>query len=167
LEQKKGTEWVVSWLRERMLQVLFPLAFTWAVLLMFAEELFSLVPEGQRLHDELEMIIIPILLAFWSTVAIYLYRRWPGFLRVPESVSLLFLLIRLVVYGPLLFVLLVPVFGIAWYWLVVLPSEDPAHSQYGSSAVIAAFWYPIVLTPVATVIVAWVSALRKARKGTC
>jgi hypothetical protein len=143
-----------------MLQVLFPLAFTWAVLLMFAEELSGLVPEGV-----LENIVILTFGAFWGAVALYLYRRWPNFLRVPESVSLLFLLIRLVVYGPLLFVLLAAVFGVSWYLLVVRPTEDPAHSQYGLSALMVALWYAAMLTPLATVTATWISSLRKARSG--
>ncbi|MCI0529016.1 MAG: hypothetical protein L0Y56_16385 [Nitrospira sp.] len=145
-----------------MLQVLFPLAFTWAVLLMFGEELSGLVPEGV-----LENIMILIFCVFWSAVAFYLYRQWPSFLRGPESVSLLFLLIRLVVYGPLFFVLLAGVFGISWYLLVVRPTEDPAHSQYGLSALMVAVWYSIMLTPLATIIVTWLSSLRKARRSTC
>jgi hypothetical protein len=145
-----------------MLQILFPLAFTWAVLLMFAEEFSSFVPEGL-----LENITILILVAFWSAVAFYLYRRWPSFLRVPKPVSLLFLLIRLVVYGPLLFVLLAAVFGTSWYWLVVWPTEDPAHSQYGLSALMVAVWYSTMLTPLAMVIATWISSLKKARRGAC
>lgn len=172
IKQQNEITGIVSWLREQLLRLLFPLTLVWFFLEMFAGEidkLFGLVliPEEHRLHNIIEVIIavtVPvILIGIFGAISTSLYRRWHGFMLVPQSISLSFLIIRLLVYAPLLFVLLTVSSFVGWWLLVVMPFEDPKHTQYGLSAAFAAIFYPSILTPVITVIVVWLSSLRKHR----
>ena len=173
MKQQNEITGIVSWLRERLLRLLFQLTLVWFFLEMFSGEidkLFGLVliPEGHRLHNIIEVIIaiiVPvILIIIFGVISTFLYHRWHGFMIVPQSISLSFLIIRLLIYAPLLFVLLTVIFFTGWWLLVVIPFEDPKHTQYGLSAVFAAIFYPSILTPVITVILVWLSALRRQRK---
>lgn len=149
-----------------MLKILFPPMLAWCICLMFGEELFAVVPEGQRLHNVFEVIIIPLIIVMCSTAAIYIYRHWPGFLRVPQSESLIMLLVRMLIYMPLLYVLLASIIGVTWY-IFILPGEDQSHSQYGLSVFFASVFYPIMLTPSVTIIAVWLSAMRKEMRNVC
>ncbi|MEW5725882.1 MAG: hypothetical protein AB1896_22425 [Thermodesulfobacteriota bacterium] len=162
-----------TWIRSHILQALLPPALAWGLLMSFAGELDRLAslvagPERFFLHNSVEDLLpLALALAAGVTVTMVVHRRWPGFPRVPEKVSAAFLLIRLAVYGPLLFVLLAAIFGFGWYVLSVVPNEDPAHSQYGLSAVFAAVLFPSLLTPAFTVLAVWLAALRRAGRTGC
>lgn len=156
-------------LRNRVLQILFFLSVAWVsfwVLAQQSESLFGLIPvsEGHWLHNALEVMASPLILLIIAVGAVYCFGRWPWFLKVPESISLGWLTARLLGYAPLLFLLLVAVIYSAW-WIFVVSGEDPAHSQYGLSAWFAALFYSIYLTPLLTVVVVWLSAVRRDRRA--
>ncbi len=173
IKQQNEIRGIVSWLREQLLRLLFPLTLVWLFLGMFSleiDKLFGLIliPEGHRLHNIIEVIIaviVPvILIVIFGAISLSLYRRWHGFMLVPQSISLSFLIIRLFIYAPLLFVLLAVISFVGWWLLVVMPFEDPKHTQYGLSAVFASVIYPSILAPAVTVIIVWLSAIRRQKR---
>lgn len=155
-------------LQNKVLQILFFLSVAWLsfwVLGPQSESLFGLIPVSEQhwLHNALEVMAAPLILFTIAVGAVYCFGRCPWFLKVPESISLAWLTARLLGYAPLLFALLAAVIFSAW-WIFVVSGEDPAHSQYGLSAWFAAWFYSIYLTPLFTVVIVWLSALRKDRK---
>lgn len=156
--------------RERALQILFPLTLAWAGFWLFAQEIesvFGLIPVSEEhwLHDALEAMVAPLIFAAFVAVAVYCFYRWPWFLKVPESISLVWLTSRLLVYAPLLFALLMGVIFSAW-WYLVGSKVEPGHSQYGLDVLFIAYFFSITLTPLFTVVIVWWSALRKHRRTT-
>lgn len=156
--------------RDRALQILFPLTLAWVAFCVLAQEsesVFGLIPVSEEhwMHDTSEVMVAPVIFAAFVAGAVYCYRRWPWFLQVPESISPVWLTARLLGYAPLLFALLAAAIFSAW-WLFVVSGEDPAHSQYGLSAWFAAWFYSTYLTPLFTVVIVWLSALRRDRRTT-
>ncbi len=156
--------------RERALQILFPLTLVWGSFWLSFEEIeivYSLIPapEGHWFHDALEGMVTLLVVSLFVAGPVYCYRRWPWFLRVPESVSMTWLTVRLIVYAPFLFALLAGAIFSAW-WILVVSGEDPKDSQYGMSAWYAAYFYSLALTPLFTIVLAWISTPGRDRKGT-
>ncbi len=160
--------------RDRALQILFTLTLAWALTwwggLVFAEEIetaFGLMPfpEGSWLHDAVEVMIALVIFAAFAAMAVYCFRRWPWFLRVPESISPAWLTVRLLGYAPLLFAVLWGTFFLT-FRLFGEEGVPPEHSQYGLGALFVATFYSIYLTPLFTVVIVWLSALRKHRLAT-
>ena len=156
--------------RDSALQILFPLTLAWGSFWLLgpqAHTVFGLIPapEGHWLHDAVEVMAPLVIFAAIVAGAVYCFRRWPWFLRVPESISVAWLTVRLLGYAPLLFALLAAAFFSVWR-LFVVPGEDPGHSQYGLSAWFAAYFYSLYLTPLFTVVMVWLSALRRDRRTT-
>lgn len=149
----------------RFLRPVFVVTLTWTTVVLFArwiDFILSLnpLPEGLWLHGGVEVFM----LLFVFTVVIYMsssvFRIWPAFLRVQKKVSWRSLALRLILYGPVVFIII----GIVFFmiqWVFVIGSEDPAHSQYGLSAWFAGFFYSIALTPPVTVICGWLSVQKK------
>lgn len=136
------------------------------VLAQQSESLFGLIPMSEEhwLHTALEVMAAPLIVFIIAVGAVYCFGRWPWFLRVPDSISVGWLTIRLLGYAPLIFSLLAAVIFSAW-WIFIVSGEDPADSQYGLSAWYAAWFYSIYLTPLFTVVTVWLSAIRRDREG--
>lgn len=156
--------------RTLVLRWTFSAGIVWAALLLFGERLSVLwslnpAPEGHRWHDAWETLAPLVLVAGGGLLGVLLLRPWPRFLRVPEAVTPAYLATRAVLYAPLVFGTLAVLFFCAWS-LFVVPGEDPEHSQSGLSALFAAVFFPVALTPSLTVVSVWLSALPKERGGT-
>lgn len=160
-----GTGWVDSpRAGRRLLRALFLPTVPWALLVLFAEELSRLPFERWARTSPLGfyggvlgagVLAVVALGSAWS----WMLRRWPGFLHVPARVSLSSLLVRMLVFGPVVAILLA-VAGFAAWWVFVVSGEDPAHSQYGLSAWWAGLVHAVALTPMGTVLVTWLSTRR-------
>ncbi len=156
--------------RDRALQILFTLTLAWGSFWILAQEtqsLFSLIPapEGHWLHDAVEVMAALVIFSAFSAMAVYCFRRWPWFLRVPESISPAWLTVRLLGYAPLLFAVLWGTFYLAFRQFGD-EGVPPEHSQYGLGALFVATFYSIYLTPLFTVVIVWLSAQRKHRLAT-
>ncbi len=156
--------------RDRALQILFPLTLTWGSFWILAQEtqsIFGLIPvsEGRWLRDAVQVMAALVILAAFAAGAVYCFRRWPWFLRVPESISLSWLTVRLLGYAPFLFAVLWGTFFLA-FRLFGQEGVPPEHSQYGLGAWFVATFYSIYLTPLFTVVMVWLSAQRRHRMTT-
>ena len=88
---------------------------------------------------------------------IYLFYRFPSFLIVPESITLGWVIIRLIAYATIVAVALAVVIGLGW-WIFVESGQDPNHSQYGMGTLFTAVFGAAFLTPICTVVIVWFSA---------
>ena len=79
-------------------------------------------------------------------------RRWPGFLRLPESVSLIRFMSRLLGASLLSWVVVTAVTaGLTW----LTTDLDPSHSQYGVDIFFAAMFLPPFIAPLPAVLLTW------------
>jgi hypothetical protein len=140
------------WLRRNLLRLLAPVCATWAILTLFTGELFGWIPEARRERAEAAVIAgvgLACVLATWLVC-----RRRPGYLSLPPTVPVRFLLSRTAVYASILLVVLAAFFGAIEYVNLRL-TGDPDNPQYGVSVVFAAVWYPAALTPILTLLAVW------------
>lgn len=151
-----------------MLQGLFPLAVAWALplVILLVIGFDNPFPEGAGLHRLWESALFHATLAVILVAGCYgtawpVYRRWPGFLRLPGGVSVWFVLIRLVVYGVLLFV--APTAAVLSFLTTYVNVVRPADPQYGMGAYWTTFLSALFLTPMVTVLLVWWAAVRRAR----
>ena len=151
--------------KKRILQILFVPSLLWAIATIFIDEieaLFTLIPgeENGWLHNITEYTLeIFLFMIFFAGVA-YLFYRFRTFLVVPESVSLGWLIIRVVVYAVIIAVALGMSIGFGW-WTFIESGKDPNNVQYGMESYTMAFFWSAFLTPVCTVLIVWLSARRR------
>jgi len=149
--------------KERILQILFVPSLLWAIVMIIASEMedsFHLIPgkEDGWLHNVAESTLEFALFAVFMVGIIYLFYRFRSFLIVPESISLGWVLIRLVSYAVIIAIVLALVIGWGW-WIFVESGQDPNDVQYGMASYYMAFFYSFFLTPVCTVVMVWLSAI--------
>ena len=147
--------------KERILQILFVPSLLWAIAMIIGSEIetsFNLIPgkEDGWLHNVAESTLEFALLALFITGIICLFYHFRSFLLVPESISLGWVLIRLVAYAVIIAVVLAVVIGWGW-WIFVESGQDPNDVQYGMASYSMAFFYSYFLTPVCTVLLVWLS----------
>lgn len=147
-----------AWLRNRGLQVLFALSFTWIVLLFFVEELFQWIP-NDNYSVVLGLTVLTTVIVVCGALARFIYRRWPSFLRIPNSISILSVLARLVVCA----VLIIPLLSVAFGFLAYYFWSDPENVQDLSIAY-AAMAYPLIFTPALAILAAWRLSVTAAKK---
>jgi len=146
-------------LRVHLLQILFPVAVGWGLALTFAQQVdplgaLAVGPEEHPMHGVLETYLpLIIVVLACAVVAIPLYRRWPGALRVPERMPWPRFLIRLVVCTVVMFPLLMVLAGLVG---IVLdsPRPDPDNPQDIPLWVFTATFYPYAWTPAASLALA-------------
>jgi len=156
---------VIEKLRERVLQILFVPSLLWGTCMFFHDEinaLFSLIPGKEEgwLHNVAENTLQLVLLAVFIAGVIYLFNRFSSFLIVPESISLGWVIIRLIVYAAIIAVVLAVVIGLGW-WIFVESGRNPNDVQYGMATLYMAVFGSMFFTPVCTVISVWFSAKGK------
>ena len=154
-------EWVEKF-KERILQILFVPSLLWAIVMIFASEIeapFNLIPgkEDGWLHNVAESTLEFALFAVFIVGIIYLFHHFRSFLIVPESISLGWILTRLVAYAVIIAVVLAMAIGWGW-WIFVESGQDPDDVQYGMASYSMAVFYSFFLTPVCTVVTVWLSA---------
>ncbi len=149
---------VTGMLRQRGLQILFALAFAWLALLI-----------GWLLVDfyDIEQESADSYLKTGCAVALLLAglvcRRWPGFMNLPASISLLSALGRFIQAFVIAIVLVPLFFGIhAWYFDYDPNSTNP---QADMIVISAAYWYGVFFTPVVTVVLTWYLSVRAPGRG--
>jgi hypothetical protein len=141
--------------------VLFALALAWALLWLgfwvFGEQLEALNPlaEGYRLHALSEEYLPPLVFVLLAgVVTAIVVRFWPGFLRLPLSVTPLRVLLTLLLAVPIVALALV-VALIA----VSLAIEPPPWESDNLQYVPLVFWVAplgtMALTPIISLVVAW------------
>ncbi len=150
--------------RERILQILFAPSLLWGIAMSFHEEivvLIGLVPgkEAGLLHNVAENALGLVLVTAFLIGVIYLFYRFPLLLVVPESISLWWVVIRLVIYAMVVAVVLALIIGFGW-WILIESGHDPNNVQYGMETLTVAVFYSMFLTPVCTVVLVWFSARR-------
>lgn len=147
-------------IKERILQILFVPALFWASIVIFSNEILLFMQrfagvENSVLHNFKEILIFIIIFSVATFICFILYYLFPGFLLLSKFSSFLSIVLRLVVYTPVIFIVLAVGIFFIW-WMFVVSSEAPTHSQYGLSAWYAAFFYGVGLTPLFTLIAVWV-----------
>ena len=152
-----GTAW-----RNHGLRVLFALGLIWAILLGFAEELFSWMT-GDPDETLWGWLVLTLVVAAGCGLTLASCLAWRKFLRIPDTVG------PARVAGWLLVSALVVavVVGIAFAaveYRHVQQTGNPQNPQYGLSVFFAAMWYPAVLTPVLTVVATWLACRNKTGK---
>lgn len=155
-------KWWIDKFKEKILQILFVPSLLWAIAMIFHDEietLLNFIPgnEDSWLHNATENTLELALFAVFIAVIIYIFYRLPSFLSVPESVSLGWVLIRLIAYAAFIAVVLAVVIGSGW-WIFIESGQDPNDVQYGMSTLTVSFFYSAFLTPACTVILVWFSA---------
>jgi len=155
--------------KKRILQILFVPSLLWAIATIFVDEietLFTLIPGEEEgwLHNVTENTLEIFLFAIFFAGVAYLFYRFRTFLVVPESVSLVWVLIRVVVYAVIIAVVLGVSIGFGW-WTFIESGKDPNNMQYGMASYTMAFFWSAFLTPVCTVLLVWFSAKRRSANG--
>lgn len=161
-----------SLLRQRLLQWVFPLNVTWLVGIASIDVIGGLLwlnpfPEGGMPHRLFEDWMQPlgVLVIFAAIIGLQhrLLRRWPGFLRLPESAPLLATVFRLVMHGAGLFVA-VTVGAVLILYLFYDPATDP-QGQFHIWVWAGGFLYAAALAPTAALFTVWRAAKRKHGDG--
>lgn len=158
--------------RDNALRVLFTLALAWASLagmMTLDERVWTLVnalnpaSEGSSLHRVLEdwfPVFVAIVAASIFTALVV--RLKPQFLSVPRQVTSLRLWVTLIVTTAIVGVALL-VFLVAVTVILDPPGPHPENVQYISLV----FWLPplvvAVITPVASILIAWGWTIRRSR----
>lgn len=156
-------------LKERILQLLFPPALAWSLLLLFAEEVGRLqrlnpFPEGTATHHLFEAAVswpLPVLTGLLA--AVWLLRRWPVLLRLRSPASVAVTLIRLLVHGALLFAA-VTMGTVVIGYLLYDPATDP-QDQFHIWVWAGGLLHAAALTPLASLLSVWWT-LGRQREGT-
>lgn len=148
-------------MRGRELSLAFALGLAWATwyYILWAFTLLANEWLDMPYSPVLDWLSIPAALMAGLALTGILARFWPTFLRVPESVSRLRLMGRLLVYTPLVLMVLVVLFAVIAgldEWL----TGDPRDTWYGTAVFFAAMWYPALLTPAVTCVFVWWATLR-------
>ncbi|MDP2810693.1 MAG: hypothetical protein Q8O34_11145 [Rhodocyclaceae bacterium] len=160
-----------AWLRAHGLRLLFvlPLAGESLPLLGLWLEAWpptGIAPEGHWLHGLLEdalPLAVTLLLAISGLV--FLRRAAPGFLHLPSTVPLSFVLLRLLFHAPLVYLGLLAGF-IAVGLALEPPPWDSSNPQYIPIVFFIAAIGPFALLPAVTAVTVWRAARRMAaRKG--
>lgn len=149
-------------IRRHLLRIALAVGVIWAVVLGFSRPLFSHVPEGPN-RPLWQWLILSAVVIGVSLLMVSLYRLRPRFMRMPRAESGRGLLPAWSIAIPGAFLALAVVFGLVEYVHLRL-SGDPGNPQYGLSVVIAAIWYPIVLTPAVATLAVWVWTLTRERR---
>jgi len=146
-------------IQSAILRVLFALSLGWAFLFPVAA-----VVEGQAPADANPFIgdSLSLLLAAAGAVVVSIlaFRFFPGFLRLSHSISAAFLIARMLLYLPLMFLFLAAILALIEF-VHLKATGDPANPQYGMSVLMVALWYPALLTPAATTCAVWLAARRE------
>ncbi|MEA3392321.1 MAG: hypothetical protein U9Q91_05020 [Candidatus Marinimicrobia bacterium] len=156
---------ILKKLKKRLLQIFFIPSLLWGTFMFFYEEidaLFSLIPGAEEgwLHTVAEYTLALVLFSVFLSVLIYLFFRFPPFLIVPESISLTWVMIRLIVYTALTAIVLAVVIGLGW-WIFVESGQDPNDVQYGMATLSMAVYGSVFLTPACTIVLVWFLAKSK------
>jgi len=161
-----------SLLRQRLLQWAFPLTMTWLLFFVLMTQTEGLLrmnpfPEGGMPHrffeDWVEPFAAVVILAAIIGLHYRLLRRWPSFLRLPESAPLFATVIRLVVHGVGLFVIIT-----ASTVFIAYRSYDPATDPQGQFHIWVwggGFLYALWFTPTVALFTAWWAVKRKHGDG--
>jgi hypothetical protein len=134
----------------------------WFVILFFAEEIdrlpiLSPFPEGSAVHIWLENWSPPFLVAIaLGGLALLLFRRRPSWLLIPPSTQVSQIVVRLLIFSCATAFILTVAVALLWI-LFITPGESSENPQAGLSVVVAAIFYPLILTPLLTVLVTWLS----------
>lgn len=159
-------------LRQRLLQWVFPLTVTWLIGLALINVISGLLrlnpfPEGGLPHQLFEDGVQPLaaLVIFAAIIGLQhrLLRRWPGFLRLPESAPLFATIIRLVGHGAGLFVV-VTVGAVLVLYLFYDPATDP-QGQFHIWVWAGGFLYAAALAPTIALFTVWRAAKHKHGNG--
>ena len=151
-------------IKQHILQVLFPLTLPWFPLLLFANELTKALSEGNMLHNLSENLLISLSLAGSGFLCLILYRWRPGFLKVPKTVSFLFLLTRSIINTLGMYVVVTIIVALITLLLDPPPWKSD-NVQYIPLIFFAIVFYPPVLTPSLAVISVWRSTVRQAKES--
>lgn len=155
-------------LRQRLLQLLFPLTVTWLVSLLAMDVQDDLLridpfPEGGLAHRIFERSAYPMAILASLAVIIGLQRRmlrrWPGFLRLPSSVPVIATAFGLVLHGAGLFVV-VTVATVLISYLSYDSAKDP-QGQFHIWVWVGGFLYAAAIVPAAALLTEWWAANRK------
>ena len=167
MNEARFTAWS-SLLRQHLLQSVFPLTVAWLVGLVLINVISGLLrmnpfPEGVAPHrlfeDGVQPAAILGILAAIIGLQQWLLRRWPGFLRLPESAPLFATVFRLVVHGAGLFVV-VTVGAVLVFYLFYDPATDP-QGQFHIWVWAGGFLYAAALTPTVALFTVWRAARHK------
>jgi len=167
--------WSAQWhalLRQRLLQLAFPLTMTWLLFLILLSEtegLLGLNPFTEReiQHQLFEDWVQPLTALGIFTGSLWLHhcllRRWPGFLQLPPSAPLIITGVRILVHGAALFVA-VTVGTVAISYLFYDPATDP-QGQFHIWVWGGGFLYAAALAPTAALFTVWRASSRKRRRS--
>lgn len=152
-------------LKKRILQILFVPSLFWAVVMIFGSEIgtfYDLIPgkEDGWLHNIAENTLEFTFFVVFTIVIISLFSRFRSFLIVPEAISWVWIILRLIIFAVIIAIVLGVVIGWGW-WVFVESGQDPNSLQYGMASYSMAFFYSFFLTPVCTVVMVWLSARKK------
>ena len=151
-------------IKQHILQAIFPLTLPWFPLLLFANELTKALSEGGVLHNFSENLLISFSLAGSAFLCLILYRWRPGFLKIPKTVSFLFLLTRSIINTLGMYIIVTIIVALISLLLDPPPWKSD-NVQYIPLIFFAIIFYPPVLTPSLAVISVWRSTLRKAKES--
>ncbi len=149
-----------EWLRENILKLSFPLTLPWIPLFWVADFLYRKFPEGNSLHNFIEILLVPGGLGISIFLSLVIYRLLPEFLSISQKVPLKLWLYALISRSVIVYLgLLLLTFILS---LVVDPppwnSENP---QYIPLVFFTIVFYPPLLTPPIAIIVIWRSIMKK------
>ncbi len=150
---------------QHVLRILFPPAVAWALLILFGEEIDRLrglnpFAEHSPVHNPVEELLswLPVLLLL--AAGVWVLRRWPHFLRLPPSVSLMATAPRLVVHL-LGWSVIVFVGTLAVGYLLHDPSRDAPEQRY-LGVWMTGFFITPAIAPLATLFTVWRGLRKKA-----
>ncbi len=136
-------------LRARAVPILFAVTLTWTLL-----GVSFIIMSSVEVREDLPGMVVGVPNAAVAIVLTWLLRhRWPGFLRLPGSTTLLAFLGRLILSLAGIAVALSVMAGLHTYYFDYVP--DSTNPQSGLEVVWAAVLYPIIFTPSLATIMAW------------
>lgn len=152
----------LSWVRDNALRILFPLTLPWVPLFLSVDYFYKVMPEGSRLHNLIEYLLVAGFLVASIFFSILLYRLWPGFLRVSGGVSIWFVVTKIIVNTVFVYIALTVV-TVLVSLVIDRPPWKSDNLQYIPYVFFAIVFYPPLLTPVFAVMAVWRSIVRKTR----
>lgn len=153
---------LLTWLRQNSFRLLFPLTLPWIPLFLFANDLYSIVPDENRFHHVFENLLIPLSLLLSVFLSWLLYRGWPAFLLIPKKVSLRFLVTQ-VIFKTLFVYIFLTAITIVFSILLDPPPWKTDNLQYIPLVFFAVIFYPVLLTPPVAIVAIWRALLQEAR----
>lgn len=140
-------------IRKRGLEILFALSLMW-----FLSFLIMVSPSIQRILSGIDAPLEDTIIVLITCVATWaICRKWPEFMQLPETVSFGAFLTKFGL-SLVLSAIAAAVLGIGLAWIDF--EYDPTNPQSGLEFWFAAFFYPVFISPILALVLAWCLSLR-------